>query len=146
MPAPRAPKAPRAPGDPRPPKEPRDLSNPDTLRDPRDPRDRRSPRVPSVLGDFGAPEDSADPFPQDLARNLAASTGLPPLTVVRVIADVVSYFSETAEEFVQRRHAELQRRQYKNEEIWPLIAAELSQRRFPAPALSERQLRRIVYT
>ena len=47
---------------------------------------------------------------------------------------------------VSRRHAELQRRQYKNDEIWPLIMAELGQRRFPAPALSERQLRRIVYS
>jgi len=39
----------------------------------------------------------------------------------------------------------LQRRQRKNDEIWPLIAAELGQRRFAAPGLSERQLRRIVY-
>ena len=33
----------------------------------------------------------------------------------------------------------------KNEEIWPLVEAELRQRRFAAPGLSERQLRRIVY-
>jgi hypothetical protein len=86
-----------------------------------------------------------DPFPQDLASYLAASTGLPQPTAVRVIADVTSYFSETIEEFVRRRHGELQRRQRKNEEIWPLIVAELAQRRFAAPGLSERQLRRIVY-
>ena len=87
-----------------------------------------------------------DPFPQDLARYLAASTGLPQSTAIRVIADVTTYFSETIEEVVCRRHAELQRAQRKNEEIWPLIAAELGQRRFAAPALSERQLRRIVYS
>jgi len=58
---------------------------------------------------------------------------------------VVTYFNETVEEFIRRRHAELQRRQHKNDEIWPLIAAELGQRRFAAPALSERQLRRIAY-
>ena len=92
------------------------------------------------------PRAPADPFPQDLVRYLAASTGLPQPTVVRVIADVATYFSETVEEFVGRRHAELQRRQYRNDEIWPLIMAELGQRRFPAPALSERQLRRIVYS
>ena len=90
--------------------------------------------------------EPADPFPQDLARYLVASTGLPQPIVVRVIADVATYYSETVEEFVSRRHAELQRRQYKNDEIWPLIMAELGQRRFPAPALSERQLRRIVYS
>jgi len=70
---------------------------------------------------------------------------LPQPTVVRVVADVVTYFNETVEEFIRRRHAELQRRQHKNDEIWPLIAAELGQRRFAAPALSERQLRRIAY-
>jgi hypothetical protein len=86
-----------------------------------------------------------DPVPPDLARYLAASTGLPPSTAVRVIADVTTYFSETIEEFVRRRHAELRRGQHKNDEIWPVIAAELSQRRFAAPGMSERQLRRLVY-
>ena len=55
-----------------------------------------------------------DPFPQDLAGYLAASTGLPQPTAVRVIADIATYFSETIEEFVRRRHAELQQRQRKN--------------------------------
>ena len=100
---------------------------------------REAPGSPGILG------DPADPFLQDLARYLAASTGLPQPTAVRVIADVATYFNETIEEFVCRRHAELQRRQHKNDEIWPLITAELKQRRFAASALSERQLRRIVY-
>jgi hypothetical protein len=85
------------------------------------------------------------PFLQDLAGYLAASTGLPQPTAVRVIADIATYFNETVEEFVRRRHAELQQRQRKNDEIWSVIAAELGQRRFAAPGLSERQLRRIVY-
>ena len=91
------------------------------------------------------PVTTVDPFPQDLARYLAASTGLPQATALRVIADVATYFNETIDEFVRRRHAELQRRQRKNDEIWPLIAAELEQRRFAPPELSQRQLRRIVY-
>ena len=107
-----------------------------------DPRDPRDPGAPGDLGTSGSP---ADPFPQDLARYLVASTGIPQPTAVRIIADVATYFNETIEEFVCRRHAELHRRQHKNDEIWPLIAAELGQRRFAAPALSERQLRRIVY-
>jgi hypothetical protein len=86
-----------------------------------------------------------DQSPPDLVRYLAASTDLPQATAVRVVADVIAYFSEPIEEFVRRRHAELQHRQYKNDEIWPVIALELRQRRFPAPGLSERQLRRIVY-
>jgi hypothetical protein len=86
-----------------------------------------------------------DPFPEDLVCYLAASTDLPEPTAIRVIADVTTYYDETVEQFVRRRHAELRRRQYKNDEIWPVIAAELGQRRFAAPGLSDRQLRRIVY-
>jgi hypothetical protein len=89
--------------------------------------------------------EPVDPFPQDLARYLAASTGLPQPTAVRVVADVVNYFDETVEEFIRRRHTELQRHQRKNDEIWPVLISELAQRRFAAPGLSERQLRRIVY-
>jgi hypothetical protein len=86
-----------------------------------------------------------DPFPQDLARYLATSTGLPQATAVRVVADITTYFSETIDEFVRRRHAELRRGQHRNDEIWPVIADEVGQRRFAAPGLSQRQLRRIVY-
>jgi hypothetical protein len=81
----------------------------------------------------------------DLVRHVTESTGLPAATAARVIADVVAYFSETVEQFVLRRHGEMQRRQRKNAEIWPVITAELKTRRFGAEELSERQLRRIVY-
>jgi hypothetical protein len=86
-----------------------------------------------------------DPFPQDLARYLAASTGLPPPTTIRVIADVNAYYDETVEDFVRRRHAELRAQGCKNDEIWPRMMAELNNRRFKAGALTDRQLRRIVY-
>lgn len=76
---------------------------------------------------------------------VAASTDLPEPTAIRVITDVTTYFHETVEQFVRRRHAELRRRQHSNDEIWPVIAAELAKRRFAAPGLSDRQLRRIVY-
>ena len=84
-------------------------------------------------GNLAGTRDAGDPYPQDLVRYLAASTGLPQPTAIRVVADVVSYFGETTEEFVRRRHAELRLRQRKNDDIWPLIAAELRQRRFAAP-------------
>ena len=86
-----------------------------------------------------------DAFPQDLARYLAASTGLPEPTANRVVRDVNAYYGETVAEFVSRRHAELRRKGRKNDEIWPLLAAELAQRRFAAADLTERQLRRMIY-
>ncbi len=78
-------------------------------------------------------------------RHVCVTTGLAPGTAERVIADVIAYFDETAAEFVRRRHSELHRRQYKNPQIWPLIANELGRRPVAAPGLSQRQLRRIVY-
>ncbi len=85
-------------------------------------------------------------YPQDLVRHIAASTGLPEGTAKRVVADIAAYFAETVEEFVCRRHEELKRKQLRNDEIWPRIAAEIGARRFGAPELSGRQLRRIVYS
>ncbi|GAA5162093.1 MULTISPECIES: hypothetical protein [Amycolatopsis] len=82
---------------------------------------------------------------QQLVHHVAGSTGLPVPVAERVIADVVAYFSETTEEFVRRRHAELQRRGRKNAEIWQVISEELAQRPVGAGELTERQLRRIVY-
>ncbi len=62
-----------------------------------------------------------------------------------MVADVLSYFSETSEEFVRRRHGELRTRGLTNDEIFPRVAAELRGRRVAAPELSLRQLRRIIY-
>ena len=85
------------------------------------------------------------PVAQDLIRHVCVTTGLTSATAERVIADVIAYFGETVEEFVRRRHKELHQRQYKNPQIWPLIADELTHRPVAAPGLSQRQLRRIVY-
>jgi hypothetical protein len=81
----------------------------------------------------------------ELVRYVVASTGLSEATATRVVADVTAYFAETFEDYVRRRHNELRQRHRKNDDIWPQIAAELGSRRFGAPQLSERQLRRIVY-
>ena len=86
-----------------------------------------------------------DYFPQDLARYLGASTGLPGPTTIRVVADVNAYYDETVEDFVRRRHTELRAQGNKNDDIWPRITAELDNRRFKAGDLTDRQLRRIVY-
>jgi hypothetical protein len=89
-----------------------------------------------------------DAFPStesDLIRHVTASTGLPQATAARVVADVVAYFGETVDEFVRRRHHEMRLRQVKNDQIWSAIAEEMRLRRFGAPVLSHRQLRRIVY-
>lgn len=81
----------------------------------------------------------------DLVLRIAASTGLRPGEAARVVDDVVAWYAEPAEDYVRRRHDELQSRGLKNSAIFSQISAELSGRVVAAPELSLRQLRRIVY-
>ena len=90
-------------------------------------------------------DDTRPQGPQDLIRHVARSTGLDEATASRVVADVIAYFGQTAEEYVIERHSDLKSRNRKNDDIWPLILDELKSRRFKVEELSERQLRRIVY-
>lgn len=82
---------------------------------------------------------------EDLIAHLTRTSPLGPGEAARVVADVLSYFSEPVEEFVRRRHGELKTRGLTNDEIFPRIATELPLRRVAAPDLSIRQLRRMVY-
>ena len=62
-----------------------------------------------------------------------------------MIEDVVAFHAEPVEDYVRRRHAQLKTYGAKNAEIFARIAAELADRVVAAPALTERQLRRLVY-
>jgi hypothetical protein len=78
-------------------------------------------------------------------ERLVRSTALDEPQARRVAEDVTSWFSETVDELVQRRHRELQRQGLANEQIFARIAVEVEAWRFRATPLSARQLRRIVY-
>jgi hypothetical protein len=81
----------------------------------------------------------------DLVEYLAASCPLSRAEAARVVADVLGYFSELPEEYVRRRHRELKAGGSTNDLAFRQIAAEIPQRRYAAPDLSLRQLRRMVY-
>lgn len=81
----------------------------------------------------------------DLIDHLVRTTPLGRGEASRVVMDVLAYFDETTEEFVRRRHRELQARGLVNAEIFGRIAEELPHRAVAPPALTQRQLRRIVY-
>jgi len=86
--------------------------------------------------------------PQDLDEligYLARSGSLTRSHAARLVDDVLGFLSETVEEYVRRRHTELQRAGASNRDIFERIGAELTRRRFRARGLSERQIRRIVY-
>ena len=85
------------------------------------------------------------PVPASLLDHLEHTCGLRHPEARRVVEEVVSYYGETPESFVARRHRELRAEGMRNRAIYERIAAELEDWRFRAPRLSERQIRRIVY-
>jgi hypothetical protein len=81
----------------------------------------------------------------DLVAHLVRSTPLSEGEAERVVAEVLEWFAEPVAEFVRRRHRELAARGLTNDRIFATVGAELSGRLFPAPPLTPRQLRRLVY-
>ena len=90
------------------------------------------------------PMGSDDAF-GDLLAHLGRVTPLGPGELARLVDELLAYFSESIEEFVVRRHRELQTEELRNEAIFERLAAEVRQRRFTAPSLSQRQIRRLIY-
>jgi hypothetical protein len=82
---------------------------------------------------------------EELVTHLTRTSPLSSGEAARVVAEVLGYFSEPAEEFVRRRHRELKAAGLTNDQAFPRIAAELPARRVAAPQFSLRQLRRVVY-
>ena len=82
---------------------------------------------------------------QDLIDHLVRSTRLEVDEARRVVDEVLAYLSEHPAEYVARRHAELRREGLANAAIFERLARELDRRRFAAPPLSLRQIRRLVY-
>lgn len=80
-----------------------------------------------------------------LIRRLQQTTALEPGEAGRVILEVMDYFSEPTQDLVRRRHRELRADGHVNAEIFSCIGSELPAYRVPVPALTHRQLRRIVY-
>jgi hypothetical protein len=82
---------------------------------------------------------------EDIVERVAITTGLPRNVAARVVDDVLTFYRQSAEHYVRVRHTTLQAEGKNNDQIFSLIAGELTRRLVAAPQLSERQLRRIVY-
>jgi hypothetical protein len=81
----------------------------------------------------------------ELVDHLTRSTTLNRGEALRVIQDVLAFFDETTEDYVRRRHRELQAQGLVNATIFERIGADLKYRAVAPPELTLRQLRRIVY-
>ena len=82
---------------------------------------------------------------EDLIAYLVRSSRLNRAEAARLVDEVLVFLDETPEQFICRRHRELQREGCPNPEIFERVTAELQRRRFRAPVFSERQIRRIIY-
>ncbi|GAB2607119.1 hypothetical protein GCM10027269_73880 [Kribbella endophytica] len=97
-----------------------------------------SPQSCRVMSEVTQPSD-------ELVDQVSRTTGLTTEDSRRVVADVLAYFTETTEEYVRRRHRELQTYGARNDEIFARLGDELRHWPVRSPELSARQLRRIVY-
>lgn len=81
----------------------------------------------------------------DTQARLQSLLGLTRLQAERAVDEVFDSLGLEVDEFIARRHAELQAQGEGNSEIFERIARELRALRFKAPELSARQIRRRIY-
>ena len=84
------------------------------------------------------------PF-DDLFDHLVRTTTLNRGEAVRVVGEIVAFFHEPLDVFVKRRHGDLQSAGLANAAIYEQILDELRFVRVAAPALTARQIRRLIY-
>lgn len=83
---------------------------------------------------------------QPLLNHLCNISRLEQNEAIKLVAEVIAYFCETAEVYVQRRHRELKQDEgLSNAQIYQRIEVELGELVFASPTLSQRQIRRIIY-
>jgi hypothetical protein len=78
-------------------------------------------------------------------QRLQSLLGLSRGQAARAVDEVLDALGLEVDEFIARRHAELQTQGASNAEIFEQIAGELRELRFKAPELSARQIRRRIY-
>lgn len=82
---------------------------------------------------------------EDLYRHLSSTRGITVREAAQIVNEVSAYFQESSNNYIRRRHQELQLAGISNAEIYQQILSELESRRFPATLTSERQIRRVIY-
>jgi hypothetical protein len=82
---------------------------------------------------------------EELIARLSRSSRMSERETGHLVGEVLAYLDDSLEQFVRRRHRELQREGLRNSQIYRRVAQEASQRRFRADVLSTRQIRRLVY-
>jgi hypothetical protein len=82
---------------------------------------------------------------QDLLEHLQAVTGLEEATVAKIVEELHTWYGQDLAAWLRSRHQELQRRGLRNREIFPRLREEAAHILVRPSALTERQIRRIIY-
>ena len=113
-----------------------------------DPSDHATNRSAGAHSD-GLQDDqqaaSPDQLPVDLVDHLCRHSALTAAEARRLLVEVLAFYAENTDEFIRRRHLELQAAGLANPAIFTTIQLELHQRRFSTAAISVRQIRRVIY-
>jgi len=88
---------------------------------------------------------SEPPLPRELIDHLCRAGAIERTTAERLLAEVLAFYDETADDFIRRRHHEMQLAGYANAQIFRALVTEIPSRRFAAEPRSERQIRRAIY-
>lgn len=81
----------------------------------------------------------------EFAQHLLRIVDIEEKDLEKIVDELVEHWSETTDEFVRRRHRELQRAGVPNRLVYGQIAEELQLRPVRSAPLSVRQVRRIIY-
>jgi len=81
----------------------------------------------------------------EFVQHLLRVVDVGPRELDKIVEELLDHWSETVEDYVRRRHRELQRSGVPNRVVYGQIAEELERRPVRSSPLSVRQVRRIIY-
>lgn len=84
-------------------------------------------------------------LPARLRDYIRRTYALPDGQIEQLWQDIVAALSEEPADYIRRRHRELRDLGLQNAEILPKLVQEVPKHLFRGPALSERQIRRIIH-
>ena len=81
----------------------------------------------------------------ELKNRLSQIISIEKIDIHKLYNELLSFFSESENNYIIRRHKELHKEKYKNKEIYSLLTEEIKNHLFIGRNLSERQIKRIIY-
>ena len=81
----------------------------------------------------------------ELKNRLSHIISIEKIDISKLYNELLSFFSESENNYIIRRHHELQKEKFKNKKIYSILVKEIKNHLFIGRKLSERQIKRIIY-